>query len=406
MWTRARRLFKTLPWLLALCLSPARAVETPDFTFFTVPDLYFAEPTVGTIQTGDKNNPFAVVLAWLLNNAVGLPASTDAQQQIPLSRLLGNVCAVHEGRPIGAIACPLSSLYRRALATVGSLGSRAGNLANSILNGFLGQLGNALANQLNSWVAGAIGMDNVKAVASGLQAAEDWLADTVAAVERQVRRSAYRASSSWLMELFPQGGLTLTAQGEAERREEARQLAPRLVGALQATNVAAVQAQTQAEALRQDLRNQVAEAAEKAPASSRVAVALAGVTTDLAAKAEPVASDRERAIRAQASVRGVLVEMGAMQLEALKMQLTSEDRLVRLAKEQVLAQAATNQILAAQTKLLVQQAMQQLEGVGEASRAATEAYLRELAATSAVLEGMYRMPAELSETQKTMEEVY
>lgn len=399
-----RRLFKTLPWLLALCLSPARAVEAPDFTFFTVPDLYFAEPTVGTIQTG--NSIFGTVLAWLLNNAVGLPASTDAQQQVPLSRLLGNVCAVHEGKPIGAIACPLSSLYRRALATVNSLGSRAGNLANSILNDFLGLLGNAVANQLNSWVAGAIGMDNIKAVASGLQAAEDWLADTVAAVERQVRRSAYRASSSWLMELFPQGGLTLTAQGEAERREEARQKAGALVGALQATNVAAVGQAQEAESTRQALRNQVAQAEEQAPQPSRVAQALAGVTTDLAAKAEPVASARERAIRAEASVRGVLVEMGALQIDALKMQLTSEDRLVRLAKEQILAQAATNQILAAQTKLLVHQAMRQLEGVEDASRAAAEGFVRELAATSAALEGMYRMPAELSETQKTMEEVY
>ncbi|WP_027894342.1 hypothetical protein [Calidithermus chliarophilus] len=403
---RARRLFKTLPWLLALTLSPARAVEAPDFTFFTVPDFYVAEPTVGTIQTGDRNNPFAVVLAWLLNNAVGLPASTDAQQQVPLSRLLGNVCAVHEGKPIGAIACPLSSLYRRALATVNSLGSRAGNLANSILNDFLGLLGNAVANQLNSWVAGAIGMDNVKAVASGLQAAEDWLADTVAAVERQVRRSAYRASSSWLMEVFPQGGLTLTAQGEAERREEARQKAGALVGALQATNVAAVGQAQEAESTRQALRNQVAQAEEQAPQLSRVAQALAGVTTDLAAKAEPLASARERSIRAEASVRGVLVEMGALQIDALKMQLTSEDRLVRLAKEQILAQAATNQILAAQTKLLVHQAMRQLEGVEDASRAAAEAFVRQLAATSATLEGMYRMPAELSETQKTMEEVY
>lgn len=399
-----RRLFKTLPWLLALCLSPARAVEAPDFTFFTVPDLYFAEPTVGTIQTG--NSIFGTVLAWLLNNAVGLPASTDAQQQVPLSRLLGNVCAVHEGKPIGAIACPLSSLYRRALATVNSLGSRAGNLANSILNDFLGLLGNAVANQLNSWVAGAIGMDNVKAVASGLQAAEDWLADTVAAVERQVRRSAYRASSSWLMEVFPQGGLTLTAQGEAERREEARQKAGALVGALQATNVAAVGQAQEAESTRQALRNQVAQAEEHAPQPSRVAQALAGVTTDLAAKAEPLASARERSIRAEASVRGVLVEMGALQIDALKMQLTSEDRLVRLAKEQILAQAATNQILAAQTKLLVHQAMRQLEGVEDASRAAAEAFVRQLAATSATLEGMYRMPAELSETQKTMEEVY
>lgn len=400
------RLFKTLPWLLALTLSPARAVEAPDFTFFTVPDLYVAEPTVGTIQIGDRNNPFAVVLAWLLNNAVGLPASTDAQQQVPLSRLLGNVCAVHEGKPIGAIACPLSSLYRRALATVNSLGSRAGNLANSILNDFLGLLGNAVANQLNSWVAGVIGMDNVKAVASGLQAAEDWLADTVAAVERQVRRSAYRASSSWLMEVFPQGGLTLTAQGEAERREEARQKAGALVGALQATNVAAVGQIQEAESTRQALRNQVAQAEEQAPQPSRVAQALAGVTTDLAAKAEPLASARERSIRAEASVRGVLVEMGALQIDALKMQLTSEDRLVRLAKEQILAQAATNQILAAQTKLLVHQAMRQLEGVEDASRAAAEAFVRQLAATSATLEGMYRMPAELSETQKTMEEVY
>lgn len=399
-----RRLFKTLPWLLALCLSPARAVEAPDFTFFTVPDLYFAEPTVGTIQTG--NSIFGTVLAWLLNNAVGLPASTDAQQQVPLSRLLGNVCAVHEGKPIGAIACPLSSLYRRALATVNSLGSRAGNLVNSILNDFLGLLGNAVANQLNSWVAGAIGMDNIKAVASGLQAAEDWLADTVAAVERQVRRSAYRASSSWLMELFPQGGLTLTAQGEAERREEARQKAGALVGALQATNVAAVGQAQEAESTRQALRNQVAQVEEQAPQPSRVAQALAGVTTDLAAKAEPLASAREHAIRAEASVRGALVEMGALQIDALKMQLTSEDRLVRLAKEQILAQAATNQILAAQTKLLVHQAMRQLEGVEDASRAAAEGFVRELAATSAALEGMYRMPAELSETQKTMEEVY
>jgi hypothetical protein len=249
-------------------------------------------------------------------------------------------------------------------------------------------------------------MDNVKAVASGLQAAEDWLADTVAAVERQVRRSAYRASSSWLMEVFPQGGLTLTAQGEAERREEARQKAGALVGALQATNVAAVGQAQEAESTRQALRNQVAQAEEHAPQLSRVAQALAGVTTDLAAKAEPVASARERAIRAEASVRGVLVEMGALQIDALKMQLTSEDRLVRLAKEQILAQAATNQILAAQTKLLVHQAMRQLEGVEDASRAAAEAFVRQLAATSATLEGMYRMPAELSETQKTMEEVY
>ncbi|RIH82379.1 hypothetical protein [Calidithermus roseus] len=398
------RLFKTLPWLLALTLSPARAVETPDFTFFTIPDLYFAEPTVGTIQTGDSI--FGMVLAWLLNNAVGLPASTDAQQQVPLSRLLGNVCAVHEGKPIGAIACPLSSLYRRALATVNSLGTRASNLANSILNNFLGLLGNAVANQLNSWVAGAIGMDNIKAVASGLQAAEDWLADTVSAVERQVRRSAYRASSSWLMEVFPQGGLTLTAQGEAERREEARQKAGALVGALQATNVAAVGQVQEADSFRQALRNQVAQVEEQAPQPSRVAQALAGVTTDLAAKAEPVASAREHDIRAEASVRGVLVEMGALQIDALKLQLTSEDRLVRLAKEQILAQAATNQILAAQTKLLVHQAMQQLEGVEDASRAAAEAFVQQLAATSAMLEGVYRMPAELSETQKTMEEVY
>lgn len=395
---------RVLPLLVALALaSPAQAqnIERPDFTFFTVPDLYYMEPTIGSIQTG--GGPFGVVLAWLLNNAVGIPATAQGRQ-IPLSRLLSNVCTVHEGQAIGAIACPLASLYRRALMTVNSLGSQAGNLGNAIINDLLGNLGNAISSQLNAWVAGAIGVNTINAVSLALQSSEEWLTETVRVVERQVRRAAHNAGASWLAEVFPQASLRLQPGTEQEQQAEAREKVGALVGALRVTNLSANYEEHRGEEKRQGLRNQVVEIERNAPASSEVAQRLDAVRNNLAIRAEEIGQRATQAVQGQPSVRGVLVEMSRLQIDALRMQLTSEDRLVKLIREQIMAQASTNQILAAQTRAILQREMEALESIKGQSRVAAEAYAQEMATTSALLRGMYRMPVELSLRQAEMSE--
>lgn len=392
--------------LAALALGgPALAnVERPDFTFFTIPDLYFQEPTIGAIQTG--NNAFGVVLNWLFNNVLGIPATTQGYQQVPLSRLLGQICAVHQGRAIGSLVCPLSSLYNRALSIVNSLGSRASNLGNAIINDFLGQLGNALSTQINNWVGGAIGFDTIKDVSAALYNAEQWLSDTVAAVERQIRRGAYQVSSSWLASVFPGSDLALRATDKAARKQEAQSKLDSLIGALQVSNLGNSYQEQQNEASRQNLREQAVQVERKALKDEEVSKRLSEVSGDLAKQAEDIAKRAKDSTQAQASVRGVLVEMSQLQAESLRMQLTSEDRLVKLAKEQIQAQAATNQILAAQTRVILRREMEALEQLKGQSRRSAEEFAQELMATNAVLEGFYQMPVELSRRQAEMSESY
>jgi hypothetical protein len=392
--------------LAALALGgPALAnVERPDFTFFTVPDLYFQEPTIGAIQTG--GGPFGVVLNWLFNNVLGIPATTQGYTQVPLSRLLGQICAVHQGRAIGTLVCPISSLYNRALSIVNSLGSRASNLGNAIINDFLGQLGNALQSQLNNWVGGAIGLSTINEVSASLYNAEQWLNDTVAAVERQIRRGAYQVSSSWLASVFPGSDLALRATDQAARKQEAQSKLDSLIGALQVSNLGNSYQEQQNEASRQNLREQAVQVERKAPKDEEVAKRLGEVSGDLAKQAEDIAKRAKDSTQAQASVRGVLVEMSQLQAESLRMQLTSEDRLVKLAKEQIQAQAATNQILAAQTRVILRREMEALEQFKGRSRQSAEEFAQELMATNGVLEGLYQMPAELSQRQAEMSESY
>jgi hypothetical protein len=102
----------------------------------------------------------------------------------------------------------------------------------------------------------------------------------------------------------------------------------------------------------------------------------------------------------------VLIEMSQLQADSLRMQLTSEDRLVRLAKEQIQAQAATNQILALQTRVILRREMEQLEQFKGQSRRAAEEFVQELMTTHGLLEGMYTMPVELSRRQAEMSESY
>lgn len=392
--------------LAALALGgPALAnVERPDFTFFTIPDLYFQEPTIGAIQTG--NNAFGAVLNWLFNNVLGIPATTQGYQQVPLSRLLGQICAVHQGRAIGSLVCPLSSLYNRALSIVNSLGSRASNLGNAIINDFLGQLGNALQSQINNWVGGAIGLSTIDAVSASLYNAEQWLSDTVSAVERQIRRGAYQVSSSWLASVFPGSDLALRATDKAARKQEAQSKLDSLIGALQVSNLGNSYQEQQNEASRQNLREQAVQVERKAPKDEEVSKRLSEVSSDLAKQAEDIAKRAKDSTQAQASVRGVLVEMSQLQAESLRMQLTSEDRLVKLAKEQIQAQAATNQILAAQTRVILRREMEALEQLKGQSRRSAEEFAQELMATNAVLEGFYQMPVELSRRQAEMSESY
>lgn len=395
-----------LPLLLLLLSGPALAnVERPDFTFFTVPDLYFQEPTVKTIQTG--GGAFGTVLNWLLNNVLGIPATQQGTyDQVPLSRLLGQVCAVHQGRAIGSLVCPISSLYNRAVSIVNSLGSRASNLGNAIINDFLGQLGNALQSQLNNWVGGLIGVDTINQVSASLYNAEQWLVDTVSAVERQIRRGAYEVSSSWLASVFPGSDLALKATDKAARKQEAQSKLDSLIGALQVSNLGNSYQEQQNEASRQNLREQAVQVERKAPKDEEVSKRLSEVSGDLAKQAEDIAKRAKDSTQAQASVRGVLVEMSQLQAESLRMQLTSEDRLVKLAKEQIQAQAATNQILAAQTRVILRREMEALEQLKGQSRRSAEEFAQELMATNAVLEGFYQMPVELSRRQAEMSESY
>lgn len=398
------RLIYALLAVLALSGPALANVERPDFTFFTIPDLYFQEPTIEAIQTG--NNAFGVVLNWLFNNVLGIPANTQGYQQVPLSRLLGQICAVHQGRAIGSLVCPLSSLYNRALSIVNSLGSRASNLGNAIINDFLGQLGNALQSQINNWVGGAIGLSTIDAVSASLYNAEQWLSDTVSAVERQIRRGAYQVSSSWLASVFPGSDLALRATDKAARKQEAQSKLDSLIGALQVSNLGNSYQEQQNEASRQNLREQAVQVERKAPKDEEVSKRLSEVSGDLAKQAEDIAKRAKDSTQAQASVRGVLVEMSQLQAESLRMQLTSEDRLVKLAKEQIQAQAATNQILAAQTRVILRREMEALEQLKGQSRRSAEEFAQELMATNAVLEGFYQMPVELSQRQAEMSESY
>lgn len=398
------RLIYALLAVLALSGPALANVERPDFTFFTIPDLYFQEPTIEAIQTG--NNAFGVVLNWLFNNVLGIPANTQGYQQVPLSRLLGQICAVHQGRAIGSLVCPLSSLYNRALSIVNSLGSRASNLGNAIINDFLGQLGNALQSQINNWVGGAIGLSTIDAVSASLYNAEQWLSDTVSAVERQIRRGAYQVSSSWLASVFPGSDLALRATDKAARKQEAQSKLDSLIGALQVSNLGNSYQEQQNEASRQNLREQAVQVERKAPKDEEVSKRLSEVSSDLAKQAEDIAKRAKDSTQAQASVRGVLVEMSQLQGESLRMQLTSEDRLVKLAKEQIQAQAATNQILAAQTRVILRREMEALEQLKGQSRQSAEEFAQELMATNAVLEGFYQMPVELSRRQAEMSESY
>ncbi|MCL6567530.1 MAG: hypothetical protein K6T35_01255 [Meiothermus silvanus] len=398
------RLIYALLAVLALSGPALANVERPDFTFFTIPDLYFQEPTIEAIQTG--NNAFGVVLNWLFNNVLGIPANTQGYQQVPLSRLLGQICAVHQGRAIGSLVCPLSSLYNRALSIVNSLGSRASNLGNAIINDFLGQLGNALQSQINNWVGGAIGLSTIDAVSASLYNAEQWLSDTVSAVERQIRRGAYQVSSSWLASVFPGSDLALRATDKAARKQEAQSKLDSLIGALQVSNLGNSYQEQQNEASRQNLREQAVQVERKAPKDEEVSKRLSEVSGDLAKQAEDIAKRAKDSTQAQASVRGVLVEMSQLQAESLRMQLTSEDRLVKLAKEQIQAQAATNQILAAQTRVILRREMEALEQLKGQSRQSAEEFAQELMATNAVLEGFYQMPVELSRRQAEMSESY
>jgi hypothetical protein len=398
------RLIYTL--LVALALGgPALAnVDRPDFTFFTLPDLYFKEPTVGTIQTG--KDPFGVVLNWLFNNVLGIPATNNGYDQVPLSRLLGQICAVHQGRAIGSLVCPISSLYNRALSIVNSLGSRATNLGNTIINEFLGELGKALQSQLNNWVANQVGLDTINAVSASLYNAEQRLVDTVSAVERQLRRGAYQVTSSWLAAVFPQSDLALKATDEAARKKEAQDKLDSLIGALQVSDLGNNYREQQTEANRQNLREQTVQIERRALKDEEVARRLSEVNSDLAKQAEDIAKRATESTNAQASVRGVLIEMSQLQADSLRMQLTSEDRLVRLAKEQIQAQAATNQILAAQTRMILRREMEQLEQFKGQSRRSAEEFVQELMTTDGVLEGMYTMPVELSRRQAEMSESY
>ena len=392
--------------LIALALGgPALAnVARPDFTFFTLPDLYFQEPTVGAVNTG--NGPFAVVLSWLLNNALGIPAGSNRYDQVPLSRLLGQICAVHQGRAIGSLACPLSSLYSRALSIVNSLGSRASSLGNAIINHFLGELGSALQSQLNNWVANQVGLETINAVSASLYNVEQWLVNTVSAVERQIRRGAYQVTSSWLAAVFPQSDLALRATEPEARRKEAQDKLDSLIGALQVSNLGSNYREQQTEASRQNLREQTVQLERKTLKDEEVARRLSEVSSDLARQAEDIARRAKDSTQAQASVRGVLIEMSQLQADSLRMQLTSEDRLVRLAKEQIQAQAATNQILALQTRMILRREMEQLEQFKGQSRRAAEEFVRELMTTHGLLEGMYTMPVELSRRQAEMSESY
>lgn len=398
------RLIYALLAVLALSGPALANVERPDFTFFTIPDLYFQEPTIEAIQTG--NNAFGVVLNWLFNNVLGIPANTQGYQQVPLSRLLGQICAVHQGRAIGTLVCPISSLYNRALSIVNSLGSRASNLGNAIINDFLGQLGNALQSQINNWVGGAIGLSTINEVSASLYNAEQWLNDTVSAVERQIRRGAYQVSSSWLASVFPGSDLALQATDQAARKQEAQSKLDSLIGALQVSNLGNSYQEQQNEASRQNLREQAVQVERKAPKDEEVSKRLSEVSSDLAKQAEDIAKRAKDSTQAQASVRGVLVEMSQLQAESLRMQLTSEDRLVQLAKEQIQAQAATNQILAAQTRVILRREMEALEQFKGRSRQSAEEFAQELMATNGVLEGLYQMPAELSQRQAEMSESY
>lgn len=392
-----------LPLLLLLLNSPALAsVWRPDFTFFSVPDLYFQEPTVGVVQT--KNDALGMVVNWLLNNAVGIPATTEGRNQIPLSQLLGQVCTVHQGRAIGSLVCPISSLYNRALSIVNSLDSRAGNLGHAIINDFLGQLGNALHSQLNNWVGGSIGIDTINQVSASLYNVEQWLVNTVSAVERQIRRSAYKVSSSWLASVFPDSDLALRATSKEERKQEAETKLDSLIGALQVSNLSNNSQEQQNEASRQNLREQAVQIERKALRDDEVARRLSEVNNEMAKQAEDIVKRARDSTQAQASVRGVLIEMSQLQGESLRMQLTSEDRLVKLAKEQIQAQAATNQILAAQTRIILRREMESLEQFKGQSRQSAEEFAQELMATNAILEGLYQMPVELSQRQAEMSE--
>ena len=398
------RLIHTLLVVLALGGAALANVHRPDFTFFTLPDLYFQEPTVGTVNTG--GGPFGTVLNWLFNNVLGIPATTEGYNQVPLSRLLGQVCAVHQGRAIGSLVCPLSSLYNRALSIVNSLGSRASNLGNAIINDFLGQLGNALQSQINNWVGGVIGLDTINTVSASLYNAEQWLVDTVSAVERQIRRGAYQVTSSWLAAVFPQTDLALRATEPEARRKEAQDKLDSLIGALQVSNLGSNYREQQTEANRQNLREQTVQLERKTLKEEEVARRLSEVSSDLAKQAEDIAKRARDSTEAQASVRGVLIEMSQLQADSLRMQLTSEDRLVRLAKEQIQAQAATNQILAVQTRMILRREMEQLEQFKGQSRRAAEEFVQELMTTDGILEGMYTMPVELSRRQAEMSESY
>lgn len=385
--------------VLVFCSSSLAQVERPDFVFFSAPNLYFKEPTVGTINIG--NGPFTPVLKWLINNTFGFPVTSEGDN-VPLSSLLGHVCAVHEGRVIGQLVCPISSLYRRALSIVNSLGVRASSLGNSIINDFLKELGNAVQDQLSNFVVNKLGWETVNNISISLRQVEDWLVEKVSDIEQTIRKRAYHTGKSFIARIFPSSNLY---QG-ITNKEDAIERLPDLVSTLQVSNLPVIQQEEATEQQRTELKRQVEEVIHQAGTQVQASQKISSVNSDLSVKAEAVAKSSNEAVTSQPSVRGVLVELSKLQADALRLQLTSDDRLVKLAKEQILTQAATNQILAAQVKIQIQREMRALNELKGQGRAAAEKYLQEIMETINALEGLYEMPASLSERQAVMSEAY
>jgi hypothetical protein len=427
--------------LVAAGLWGSALANQPEFTFFTMPNLRAIEPTIDTVAINTGVPLLDAALLFLARDALGLPVSGPQGQRLTLSQLLGRVCVAHEGRALGHLVCPLNSLYRRTINLINSLGDRAGNLANDVLNEFLGRLGTVLNTHVNNLLAGAVGVDVINSVATALWETEAWLANTINTVEWELRRMARQTTNSWLDSIFPEQIINLNPpvrppygpvddlvalppnprnapdtlpaspaqvpQGvsPAERAAAEAQVDD-LIKTLQAADIHANLSAQQAEQTRQGLRTLGAEVNRLAPNPGEVAETLSTIPLSMAARAEEVATEGMNAVRAQPSVRGVLVEMGEMQVNTLRMKLTSEDRLVQLVRAQVMAQASTNQILAKQTQMILRRQMEDLEVLRGEGRIAAEAFVEELHRTNSMLEGMFQLPIELSQRQAEMSDSY
>jgi hypothetical protein len=414
----------------------------PEFTFFTAPNLRVAEPTINTVAINTGVPILDAALVFLARDALGLPVTPGSQgQQMTLSQLLGRVCVAHEGRALGHLVCPLNSLYRRTINLINSLGDRAGNLANDVLNEFLGRLGAALNAHVNHLLAGTVGANVINSVATALWETEAWLANTINTVEWELRRMASQTTNSWIASIFPEQMINLDppptrtygpvdglvvpppnprnapdtlpaspvpvpqAVSPAQRAQAEEQVGD-LLKTMQAANIHANLSAQQAEQTRQGLRTLGAEVNRLAPSTGEVAETLSTIPLSMSARAEEVATAGMNAVRAQPSVRGVLVELGEMQVNTLRMKLTSEDRLVELVRAQVMAQASTNQILAKQTQMILRRQMEDLEVLRGEGRMAAEALVEEMYRTDAMLNGMFQLPIELSRRQAEMSNFY